>query len=150
MQQLKRQPHRLVAVLVTVDSSIVDNDDGTTTITLVWHGPLWSVNADCVDHRMKRAKRTKDMRAVFAQLAAGCPPLEWCDLTVRHFAATKRKRDTGMIYTCAKAALDGVVDAGVLADDNDTIVHDVLMQRAVVTPGQDSLALILRGPAVQS
>lgn len=57
----------------------------------------------------------------------------------------KRMPDTGNAFPAAKAAIDGLVDAGVLPDDNGRYVH-ALTFLAPQAAGFDALELHVTGP----
>lgn len=74
-------------------------------------------------------KRRNDYTQAIRQAAAICarnariPRLERVHITAYvHHKPTARRRDSGNWYLTAKAAVDGLVDAQVLEDDDDTHV----------------------------
>ena len=68
-------------------------------------------------HWRKKAALTKQWRT-FAALAAGrYPVLPACDVTLTWYVTDNRRRDEDNLYLLLKALCDGLVDAGVVADD---------------------------------
>lgn len=58
-------------------------------------------------------------------------------------APDNRRRDTANLYPSFKACLDGIVDAKVLADDNDKYVVSFTLMRGENLPKQKYGQLIL-------
>lgn len=86
---------------------------------------LLLLNANDRLHRMVAAKRAKVIREAAKVAARGhCGPFAKVRLRVVYRAPDNRRRDsnTGNLHPSIKAAIDGVVDAGVMTDDNDRIV----------------------------
>ncbi|MER0443111.1 hypothetical protein ABR738_00720 [Streptomyces sp. Edi4] len=73
-------------------------------------------------HHLQRSDRTRALRqaARIAAQVARIPHLERAYVTCYLRAKDRRRRDPGNWYPSAKAVLDGIVDAGVLADDDAT------------------------------
>lgn len=95
--------------------------------------PLLSANGR--EHWGSKAAATRKIRDTAHLAAKGTPALRRAMLTARggpvmeraHVLAVlhpadRRRRDPANIYPAVKAALDGIVDAGVLADDDSTRV----------------------------
>jgi len=66
-----------------------------------------------------RASLVKSWRESFAWLAkkAHIPSMDKCIITCMPHLNDRRAQDTGACFPAAKAAIDGLVDAGVLPDD---------------------------------
>lgn len=66
-----------------------------------------------------RAAAVKQWREAFAWLAkkAHIPSMQKCIVTCMPHLKDRRAQDTGACFPAAKAAIDGLVDAGVLPDD---------------------------------
>jgi hypothetical protein len=102
-----------------------------------------TLNVERQQHRMVRAKWVREWRAVFNALAleAEIPPLQAITVTVqpelRNRASTP---DTGACIGAAKAAIDGLVDAGVIPEDGPRVVRRLTFEAPVVT-GVDALQL---------
>ena len=80
-------------------------------------------------HWVIKARYTREARAmvvaeVLAQLARGTP-LTKATVTVTFMVPDKRRRDHGNLIAAAKAYIDGLVDAGVIADDNTRVIREV-------------------------
>lgn len=97
------------------------------TLTLIWpHADLITMNAE---RRMHYQRRAKLVRAIRAEVAASAVDVEPFDgpvaITARFQWATKRLRDSSNAFPTAKAAIDGLVDAGALPHgDDDRWVRD--------------------------
>ncbi len=78
------------------------------------HRPHWSARAD----------RTAQWRqqAGWAARAAGIPHLTRMHVVVEWLPTTAGRRDPGNIAPAAKACVDGLVDAGVVTDDDSAHV----------------------------
>jgi hypothetical protein len=105
--------------------------------------PNFGMNKERTVHHMKRAKIVKEWREAFCQLAldAKMPVLEKVEVIVQPYVLNARYGQD-VAFGCAplaKAAIDGIVDAGVLIDDNPKIV----VQITFLAPeyGKDSLAI---------
>lgn len=108
----------------------------------------WSLNVERQGNRWKRAALVKEWRAAFADLAAGHAPLRSIDVTV--FPELKNRSgepDTGACIGAAKAAIDGLVDAGVIPEDGPRFVTRLSFLAPVVT-GVDALVLQVAGEPV--
>lgn len=81
------------------------------------------INSNQRIHRMQTAKLTKAWREAAAKAAQGVAEL---NPPVQIFAHIWKPRggryDPGNLYPTAKACVDGIVDAGLLADDDYTRV----------------------------
>lgn len=82
----------------------------------------WTANHERRMHHYERARRVRDYRLMFALLAgqARIPRLERVTVTAQPLSTSRRSRpDVAACYPPVKAAIDGIVDAGVLDDDDD-------------------------------
>jgi crossover junction endodeoxyribonuclease RusA len=79
------------------------------------------LNANHRGHWSKRSGRTKAIRTAAWLLTrdAGVPHLARAYVVAEYRPPNRRTRDVHNLYPSAKAAVDGVVDAGVLTDDSD-------------------------------
>lgn len=107
----------------------------------------WSGNARGIGGRKGRTSLKRQWKDDFCRLAlaAKVPALEWIEVTVRQCCRDRRRPDVGGCYPAAKAAIDGLVDAGVIPNDTDEYVHQLTFVPAIVT-GYDALRLELDGP----
>ena len=70
---------------------------------------------------MQRARKVKDMRTTFGWLtkAKKIPALETISVTATPLVTDRRSmQDVGACFPAVKAAIDGLVDAGVIVDDD--------------------------------
>ena len=87
----------------------------------------------------------KDTRERWLILArqAGVPKLKKIRVDVIPLAKDKRWRaDVGACYPAVKAAIDGIVDAGVIKDDNPEYLSSITFH-AVQVCGRDGLRLVV-------
>lgn len=112
-------------------------------LTLRYERRPWSLNVERQGNRWKRAALVKEWREHFADLAKGQPPMEAVNVTVQPELRNRSgEPDTGACIGAAKAAIDGLVDAGVLAEDGPKVVRRLTFLAPVVT-GVDALVLIV-------
>ena len=81
----------------------------------------WTMNSERSWHWSERADRTRNTRERFFYLAKQhrVPKLEYVSIDIVPLTkATKPKADPAACYPAAKAAIDGLVDAKVIPDDN--------------------------------
>lgn len=105
----------------------------TWTVELPPGLPL--LNANRRVHWRKRAELTKTIREAAYLLAQGnVPALQRARIVVEYRPPDRRRRDAGNLAPSAKAAVDGLVDAGVLPDDSDDYLIGPDMRRGDVTP----------------
>jgi hypothetical protein len=105
----------------------------------------WTLNVERQGNRWKRAALVKDWRAVFAALAreAHIPAFEAITVKVQPELRNRASMpDTGACIGAAKAAIDGLVDAGVIPEDGPAFVHRLTFERPMVT-GVDALTLTI-------
>lgn len=106
--------------------------------------PDFTLNKERTVHHHKRAKVVKSWRQAFCDLAqeAMVPRLEQIEVVAKPYVLNGRYRqDVGACFPVVKAAIDGLVDAGVLIDDNAEIV----VKLTFLAPefGRDGLELII-------
>lgn len=93
-----------------------------------WYGRPLTLNAVASMHRQQWATHTRELRGEWARLAAmhSVPRVERCRITGTPLHANRRSpQDPGACAPAVKAAIDGLVDAGVLADDNGNHVAEI-------------------------
>lgn len=120
-----------------------------TAYTLRYEKRPWTLNLErqgAGGGKYKRAALTKEWRAEFAKLAEGLAPLALCEVTVQPETRSNVMADTGACVGAAKAAIDGLVDAGVLTDDGPKIVRRLTFL-APVNTGTDALVITIEGEA---
>lgn len=93
----------------------------------------------------QRARLTAELRKAgkIAARKAKVPHLERAYITCYLRPTTRGRRDPGNWYPSAKAALDGVVDAGVLDDDDSTHVLGPDMRLGPIIKPGPQLVLVL-------
>lgn len=97
-------------------------------------------------HRMAAAAITKKWREAAAWRArqARIPRIDQpVHITLIIHRADRRKADAPNSWPSCKAAIDGLVDAGVLADDDDTHVLSTTFQPGEVVRGSQ-LTIVIR------
>jgi crossover junction endodeoxyribonuclease RusA len=114
----------------------------------------WTVNSErgrggAAGHWSKTAALTKEWRFAFFVYAkqAKIPRLQSAFVTVRQFTPDRRRPDPGSIYPAVKAAIDGVIDAGVLPDDGPEYIDGLLFEPAAVGTGNEMVLIIEGVPA---
>ena len=108
----------------------------------------WTTNFERGKNRWERARLTKEWRTAFAWLAAEqhVPRLAWCHVVAEPWLANRRGlQDTGACHPAVKAAVDGLIDAGVIADDTPDIVREITYRAPQI--GRDGLVLVVTGEA---
>jgi Holliday junction resolvase RusA-like endonuclease len=105
------------------------------------------LNANDRIHYKVRARKTERLRSE-AFRTVGKHPMTFGRVKVRCIfrAPDNRRRDTANLYPSFKSILDGLVDAGVIHDDNDKYVTEFSLLRGENLPrvkyGQLILELI--------
>lgn len=105
----------------------------------------WTTNAERAGNRWERASLVKTWRQAFELLAKSekIPPMSWISVTVEPYQKGGRFQDVGACNPAVKAAVDGIVDAGILPDDSPQYVRSLIF----LPPkrGKDSLVIYIRG-----
>lgn len=113
------------------------------TYTLRYEQRPWTLNVERQGNHWRRAALVREWRTTFAWLALEqrIPPLGCIEVTatpeVKHRGSMP---DTGACIGAVKAAIDGLVDAGVLEDDGPDQVTALTFCAPVVT-GVDALTI---------
>lgn len=104
--------------------------------------PLFRCGANARMHHLHRAKITKQIRGDVKRLARNATPITEpvAVLAVQHPDLIGRPCDADNIAPIVKAAIDGLRDAGVLADDSPEFVTEV---RYTVGPRRAGSQLVL-------
>jgi hypothetical protein len=107
----------------------------------------WSGGSRGIGGRRGRTTLTRQWKDDFCRLALAerIPGLAWVEITVRQCCKDRRRPDLGACYPAVKAAIDGIVAAGVLPDDNDDYVRLLSFAPSLIV-GYDALQLELSGP----
>ncbi|MGI9459100.1 MAG: hypothetical protein ACR2NF_03800 [Pirellulales bacterium] len=97
--------------------------------TIELHGSRpWTANAERRWHHMERARHVKDMRESFGWMAKAqqLPQIPAVKIYATPLAKNKRNMmDVGACFPAVKAAIDGLVDVGVLFDDDPRFVRSL-------------------------
>ena len=109
---------------------------GGRTWTVELPAGLTLLNANERLHWRPKNNRTQAIRAAsFACVkAARVPKLKRASVVVEFRPPDRRRRDVHNLYPSAKAAIDGLVDAGVLPDDSDRYLVGPDMRTGAVAP----------------
>ena len=117
----------------------------TPTWELIHHARPWSTNTERRWHHMERHQVAQEWRQAYRILAhkANMPrPFPGpVIVTVMPVFRDKRRQDVGNCYPAVKAALDGLVDAGVLTDDDPDYVASIVFVRPETGAGHDAMVL---------
>lgn len=94
-----------------------------------------------------RAGKVAEWREVYAELCLEqkVPPLAWLTVEATQTCRDRRMPDIGNCYPAVKAAIDGIVDAGVVPDDDSRYVHALTFLAPQCT-GTDALHVRISGP----
>lgn len=105
----------------------------------------WTTNAERAGNRWERAKLTKEWREAFAWLARSnnIPKMRWISVTVEPHQKTGVLQDVGACNPAVKAAIDGLVDAGIIIDDSPQYVKSLIFMQPI--KDRNSLVLYIRG-----
>jgi len=110
--------------------------------TLAYEERPWSLNKERGLHHMQRAKLVKEWRQAFCDAAqdAMLPHMQMVEIVAQPNVLNARyAQDTGNCFPAVKAAVDGLVDAGVLIDDNAKIVVKLTFLAPIY--GRDALEI---------
>lgn len=105
----------------------------------------WTTNAERRWHYYTRAQRVKETRETFGWLAREqrVPKMEAVRIAVVPLAVNRRGiQDVAACYPAVKAAIDGLVDAGVVADDDPEHVKAICFYPTRVI-GRDGLRVVI-------
>lgn len=96
------------------------------TLTIIWpRAELIDMNAERRMHHHQRARLVKAIREETARTAADIAAFDGpVTIAVRFQWGDHHRRDSSNLFPTAKAAVDGLTDAGVLPGDHDAIVRD--------------------------
>lgn len=103
----------------------------------------WTTNAERNWHYMKRSKFVKEWRDAFAQMSKNHAPLKWASITIEPWQKNGVLADVAACNPAAKAAIDGIVDGGILKDDSPQYLHSVTFLQP--QKGRDALIVWIRG-----
>lgn len=87
------------------------------------------MNANDREHWRTRAKVSSLIRTIARGQCKDVPHLGKVKIRAVYYAPDNRRRDVSNLFPSVKAAVDGIVDAGVIKDDNDKFVVALEMVR---------------------
>lgn len=95
-----------------------------------------SLNQERNKHFRARIEDTKWWREGFmaAALDVGMPRFEAAEIIVEPVLNNRKWQDTAACFPSAKAAIDGLIDAGVLDDDTPDILPTITFKRPILGP----------------
>ena len=117
-----------------------------TTYALVHFARPWAANAQRSMHWREQAHRVAEWRRAFWALAKArhVPPMRRIAVTVQpEYRGQANRPDTAACYGPAKAAIDGLVDAKVVADDDGDHVVSITFLPPVMGAARDALRLTI-------
>ncbi|MFC3980204.1 hypothetical protein [Streptosporangium jomthongense] len=125
---------------------------GARTWTITLPAGLQVMNANKRIHHMQRVKLTRTLREAgkAAAEAAQIPQLARAHVFGVFSPPDRRRRDVGNLYPSFKAMIDGLVDAGVLPDDDDRHLVGPDMRIGPVVKGGQLQLLVIELPAPEA
>jgi len=105
----------------------------------------WTTNFERKGNRWERAELVKEWRTAFYALSLKekIPKMSWMSVTVEPHQKGGKSQDVGACHPAVKAAIDGIVDAGVLVDDSPEYLRSLIYLPP--QKGKNSLVLYIRG-----
>lgn len=122
-------------------------DEVSKVARFVGEGRVKSLNAERSKHWSQKHQATAHWREMFGWLGSTSKQ-NFCRVSiVAEIVQKKPLMDTGNCYPSVKAAIDGLVDAGILPDDKAENVESITMlaPRAAKKGEAETLTLILEG-----
>jgi crossover junction endodeoxyribonuclease RusA len=104
-----------------------------------------TVNKERAGNRWDRAAHVKEWREAFAWIAKKerIPKMQWITVSAQPSQKRGRLQDVAACLPSVKAAIDGIVDAGILPDDSGEYVRMVTFLPCL--RGDDQLTIIIEG-----
>ena len=101
----------------------------------------WTLNAERTWHYHKRAKIVKEWRDAFSLEAKdqGIPNLNKVSVEALPILPTRRLQDPANCFPAVKAAIDGLVDANVIEDDNPNFIDSIKFYSPAYVKGESGL-----------
>jgi len=117
----------------------------THEFTLHFAQKPWTTNAERAGNRWERASNVKTWRTAFFYLAKQqkIPQLTDVQITVEVQQEKGRLQDVGACNPASKAAIDGLVDAGVMEDDSPKFLTSITFMQP--TRAKNGLTLHIKG-----
>ncbi|AMU78478.1 hypothetical protein SEA_SKINNYPETE_48 [Mycobacterium phage SkinnyPete] len=115
-------------------------------IDLPWSRPPLTANQRM--HWAAKAKTTREVRAAAAVIARNLPRADRLVVTLHYQPSQNRRRDRHNLWPTVKALVDGLVDAGVVPDDDTE--HVSTPEPVIHTPASTAaLWLVLHYPTTE-
>ncbi|AAN12622.1 RusA-like Holliday junction resolvase [Mycobacterium phage Che9c] len=116
-------------------------------IDLPWSRPPLTANQRM--HWAAKARKTREVRTAAALLARDAPRTDRLVATLHYQPRQQRRRDNHNLWPTVKALVDGLVDAGVVPDDD---TEHVSTPEPVIHPaaGTSALWLVLHYPTTEA
>lgn len=135
------------AMSQTVRVDISDGPASTYGVVIPAPTSLLTINAERRIHWSKRAEIVKQWRwsAKICALDSRIPKFLWCEIEAVVTQRRGKLADAGNHLPVVKASIDGLVDAGLVPDDNPEYVK-AINELAPLRGETDTLTLIVRGP----
>jgi len=101
------------------------------------------ISANDRSHYRERSKKTEKLRSEAYKAAKAQPFMPFTKVRIRCIfrAPDNRRRDVANLYPSFKACIDGLVDAGVMKDDNDSVVRELSLVRGENLPKKGQLVI---------
>lgn len=120
---------------------------------LTYQARPWLLNAERaggnrgVGGHYGRAAKAAEWRQAYAGLCLEekVPALQWLHVEALQTCRDRRMPDIGACFPAVKAAIDGIVDAGVVPDDDSRYLRQLTFTAPACT-GTDALVLRVSGP----
>lgn len=107
---------RRSVAFVDGDEMTVTNSSCVTVVRLPWKTPPLSLNARL--HWAEKARITQQVRTMTAWLCKSHRAANVVRVTLTYTPADSRRRDADNLVALLKPICDGIVDAGVVTDDD--------------------------------
>lgn len=107
-------------------------------------GKILTVNAERAANRWVRAEFVKEWRTEFGWRSKTVPKMAWFSVVAMPFQQRGRLQDVGACLPAVKAAIDGLVDRGVVPDDDARYVRSIVFHPP--QRGENGLTILVRGP----
>lgn len=106
----------------------------------------WTLNGERKLSKYQRADLVRSWRHAFAYLIkqAKVPHLDRITVTATPILADRVAQDVAGCFPAAKAAIDGIKDAGVITDDGPDVVTFLGFNAPVLGAGRDALQLTIQ------
>lgn len=115
---------------------------------LIYEGERpWTVNAERKMHYHTRAKKVKHYREAFYDLAleSDLPQMRSIGVEATPVLGDRRLQDIAACNGAVKAAVDGLVDFGIIPDDSNEWLKWIKFYPCLVNPGKNGLILKIIG-----